>query len=135
MPVLNFNAALKYATLAYAVTFVAGILVSALMHIDVASHTVPNTVWYIGMVVTAIVMAWCGSLYLKKAPVVSMTSGAMFGVVVILFGFVVDYIFFSIAQMAGQPISIVEYYANPFFFATVAIALITPALLARHMQR
>lgn len=133
MPTLKFNLALRYAFYAYATTFVLGIIISFVF--PVTASEISQSVWYAGMVVTALVTGWFGWKYLRQFPYPSMVTGAMFGVVTILLGFLIDTIFFSIAYLVNDSSNVMEYYGDPHFFATLLIAFLTPVFVARSLRQ
>lgn len=134
MPTIKFKLALKYAFYSYVAIFILGGILGYVIDVDMTINDIPTTMWYGGMIITAIVSSIFATLYLKKFPCPGIVTGAMFGVVTILFGFAIDAIFFGLAHLTGDSPNIFEYYADPFFFATLLIAFIMPALVGYYFR-
>ncbi len=133
----NLKRALGYSLLVYIATFVVGILTGILTGQDLSSmDTVSQSFWYIGMIASAI-LAWGFTLFYYRNPSISPSakSGFLFGLTTVIVSTVLDFILFSIGNMQGGSVELIEYYGDFRFWIIVALVLATTALAGHYKSR
>ena len=118
--------------IAYLVSFTIGIINAQIMGVDLATASeVPTPVWIVGVLAQLVIMALFSLWYFASRKVVSsVAEGVRFGLTCVILGFVVEIlliipsIFFSHA-----PADPFKYYTNPFFWLSVVVTLLIPALV------
>ncbi len=120
--------AIGFAVLAYVASFITGIVTAMVLGVDLASTDVPNSLWYVGMLMAVIIMKIVTMLYFKpKKLKPSFQSGLELGIVTVVVGFVLDMLIIIPTYNQGGSEIISTYYTTPFFWMTLALVAVTPA--------
>ena len=130
---MRLKRAILISVAAYAASFVVGLLTAAVLGFDPYStdQTIPESVWYVGIISTFVigfVFAWW---YLKPSEVEkSPRQGLWFALVAIAVGLVVDWLMIGIYVLSGGDVAqFIAYYSDPYFWLSI-VALLVGSVLA-----
>ncbi len=129
---MNLKRATLVSVLIYAISFAIGFILMFKLGINAFElETIPSSFYYLSMLAGIILTAVFTIFYFKdKKLKPSLKEGFLFGVVLIVVGSILDVIIFSIGLASGGPsTAIIDYYSNPFFWATIVLLLATSSLV------
>lgn len=121
---MNWKRAIGLGVASYVVTFIVGTIVATMMGIDLSqAKEVPNSVWYVNIVIASLIVGAFSFWYFKKEEA-SLKSGFHLGLTFIGVGFVLDAILIiPWIFMSGSPADPIAYYTNPLFWLTIVILI------------
>ncbi len=128
----NFKRALGFSVLVYVTTFVIGLVAGILGKVDMSSmENTPDYFWYVGMIVSVVLIAIFTKLYFKSPTVrPSAKSGLMFGLTAVAVSFLLDFATFSIGGMGDQ---LGMYFGDYRYWIMIVLVVLT-AKLVGHMK-
>ena len=109
---------------AYAVTFIVGLVVGLVFSFDTQSDlgNVPTEVLYTGaLIAVLIVSAACWWFFRADSATPSYKHGLYFGLISIGIGFVLDFV--SVLPFGNPVVILGGYYTQPFFIITLLLIL------------
>ena len=130
--VYNFKRALGISVVLYLCTFVVGVIALVASGVDMSATDVemPNSTWYVGMVSAVILTSLFTLWYFgNKAIIPSAKSGLFFGLTSVLFGFVLDMIFFGLGSASGVETELGDYYGDHRYWITLVLVVLTAMLV------
>ena len=135
---MNLKRAVWVSVVAYLVSLIIGMGVMFLLGINPAETSeIPQDAFLINIIVTIIFAVLFTLLYFKDRKInANAKEGALFGVVLVIIGFILDVIVFSASSaLTGTQQSIADYYANPLFWLAVFLLLITTTLVGTFKRK
>lgn len=127
----NFKRALGISFALYVATFIVGIAMGVLTGQDMSSmDNISDNFWYVGMVSAVIFTALATLWYFRNPAIMPSTkSGLFFGLTAVGFSILIDVILFSIGNVMGASVDIIEYYSDYRFWIIVILVLGTAKLV------
>lgn len=127
---LNPYRAVGYSVLLYVGSFIIGIATGMALGLDPATMEAPPAeVWYagaIGAVIISAIAAW--AYFRKNAPKANAKTGACFGVVAVVTGFILDFVLFLPITIQQQSLTeLLKYYTDIRFWMTLALVIASAA--------
>lgn len=141
---MNLKRAAWIGVVTYIISFIIGIIVMYFLGFDPSQASeIPNSLLYVNIILTIIIAAlftwfyFSGKSSEKKAKIKpSMKEGLLFGVVLIVVGFIIDLIIFGISSIATDvEQNIIKYYSNPLFWVAIVLLLVTTTLVGFVMSK
>ena len=136
---MNIKRAIGASVMAYIASFIVGTLVAVAFGIDLAgTQEIPPLMWYAGAVASIVFSAGAAWWYFRSPSVApSAKAGLYLGVVMIITGFVLDFITLLPLWTHENPLEpILGYYLAPMFWVTLALVLaattLTGCVLSSH---
>lgn len=129
---MNIKRAVGVGILTYLIAFIIGMIVVGISGVDATNPAeVPKSVLYINIVITIIIAALLTLFYFKgKHTKANVKEGLLFGIVLVIVGFILDIIIFLIFSSASQSeFDLMEYYSNPIFWVSLVLLLITTSVV------
>ncbi len=118
--------------IAYLVSFAIGIVNAQIMGVDFSQDSeAPTPVWIVGILAQIPIMALFALWYFASSKImVNAKEGLRFGLACIIIGFIVDVlIIIPSILFSSAPADIGAYYGNIFFWITLVVTLVVPALV------
>ncbi len=120
---MNYKRALGIGVAFYAVSFVVGLVITALSGYSPENPQIPATLWVAGIISSAVLAVFMTHWYFtKETP--TAKKGIYLGLIFVALGFVFDMLFLIpvivFSEYAGDFFS---YYLEPFFWITVIVIL------------
>jgi hypothetical protein len=127
----NFKRALGMSFLVYIAMFVVSLVVGVASGVEFTSLSdAPAWCWYVLAAASAILTALFALWYFKGNVVPSLKSGFLFGLTVAILSSILDFVFFSLGNMADGPqIDIGEYYGDYRFWITIVLVVLAAKLV------
>ena len=123
---MNYKRAIWISLLVYLASMLLGIILAVIVGIDVVEPTL--SLWLWGMAIT-VLLTFVFTLWYFKKTKGTVQEGLQLGGVMIGIGVVLDVLF---TASVGQFDSLIKYYLDPLFFATLILLLITAGLTAKY---
>jgi hypothetical protein len=135
---MKLKRAIWIGVLAYIGSFIVGIITASVFGMDLESAVeAPTEVWVVGIVASILLMALFCLWYFKDNQIKpSLKEGFRFGIVAIIVAFVIESVLIvPFIILSGAPSDIYSYYANPLFWLTVALILITTSVVGKIKEK
>lgn len=135
---MNLKRAIGIGFLTYIATFAVGIIAALAMGLDMTStDTPPPEMFYISAIAAVIIASLFSLWYFKGKNVeTNAKQGFIFGIVLILIGFAMDFItFIPYVTSGGSYNDLLAYYSNPIFLITLVLILVTPAVVGHILSK
>lgn len=131
---MNLKRAVGIGVVTYIVSLVIGMIVMLIMGFDPSqTSVVPSNMLYAIILVSVIVAGVFTLWYFgfkKKVIKPSLKEGALFGVILVIVGFILDLIIFGVTSLlTNSQINLIDYYSNPVFWVALALFVIVPAVV------
>lgn len=137
MSITKFKKIVVFSLIAYALSFLVSTIVMFSMGIDFETFDVTNmsmSLWVVAMAATALITYIVTKWYFRTKWVVvpSAKEGFIFGVAVVVIGFVLDFLLVLPVVITQGANDLLAYYQHPFFGLTVLILLGTATIVGWH---
>ena len=135
---MNIKRAIWMSVVFYIVSFILGTITGIFMEVDLSAATeIPDTVWYVGMVLTIILMVLFTSWYFRIPQTKpNAKNGFLFGITAMIVGFVLDAVIIFPSMMATDaPADMMAYYMNPFFWITLILMLMVGGVTGNFLEK
>jgi len=127
---MNYKRALGLGVLVYVGSFIIGLAACFFVGYDMtAGEPMPDSMYYVGMVAAVVLTYWATRWYLRGRPSYDIVDGGMFGLAIIVIGFILDVIIFGIS-MGGDISAMKLYYSDARFWITLIIIALTATMTA-----
>ena len=129
---MNFKRALWIALLVYGISFIVGSLILVFSGLDLTQVSdVPDIFLYVNILVTVILAVLFTMFYFKDKKVKrNAKEGFYFGLVLILVGFILDIVIFSLGSLASESsLDLLDYYSNPIFWLSLVLIIVTATVV------
>ncbi len=115
----------------YLCSFVLGILLSIISSLYFSQTGKTNTIIsLINLVLMVVIVALFSLYYFKDNKIkADVKEGLKFGLVLIVIGFVFDWVGFLISIARNSPQDLINYYSNPYFWIALILLIGTSALV------
>lgn len=130
---MKLKRAILIAIATYALSFIIGLIPMLLMGVNTMEMSeFPANFFIIGMVISvALAVAFSLVYFRDKRIRRNAKEGFYFGIVLAITGFALDGILFLIGSLSGSPMDLLAYYANPLFWLTLLLVIITTTIVGK----
>ena len=134
---MNYKRALLLSLLAYVISFIVGFLAALAFSVDFSGdEPIPQSLWYVGLVASVIIMASLTLWYFKSDTTTASTlNGLAFGAIAVVFSAALDALIFIPATLSGRGNELISYYSEPLFWITLILVIVTTTLVGYLMGR
>jgi len=129
---MNVKRAIGVGLLTYLVSFILGIIVMFAMGVDPSQGSeIPKSAFIVNIIITLILAGLFTLFYFKDKKIKrNAKEGFLFGIVLIIMGFILDVIIFTLTSiMTSTQINILEYYSNPIFWLALILFVLTTTIV------
>ena len=129
---MNLKRAIRIGVLTYiTLLIIGGIAISFLGINPMQRDKISNSVFAVHIITTIIIAAVSTLFYLKDKKIKSNAKeGLLFGIVLIIIGFILDMLFVLIYSfISSSKIDLLEYYIDPIFWSGLILLLATTAII------
>jgi magnesium-transporting ATPase (P-type) len=133
-----YKRAIGMSVLAYISSLIVGIIVAVVSGIDLeTSQEISPIMWYAGAI-SSILFAIIFSVWYFKSPKIhsNMKAGLRFGGVMIITGFVLDFITIVPLYVKEKTLEpMFSYYQSPWFWITIILVVFTAGLTGKFLKK
>ncbi len=137
---MNYRRAITAAIMAYGITLIIGIFAAFVLRLgleDTVSGQISTSTWIFSMATSLVATSLSALWYFRKeANQASLNTGIHLGLVIIAVSFALDFVSFlpKFSDPATQRI-LKTFYGNPLFWLTIALVVVTTALVAKYIEK
>lgn len=129
---MNLKRASWVAVLMYITSFIVGLIPMIVMGVDTTQLSeFPTSFFIVGILISVILAVFYTLFYLRDESIKrTPKEGLLFGLIVIVAGFILDGIMFGIMILTGQSqFDLAAYYTNIFFWLAAVLVIVTTTLV------
>ena len=129
---MNLKRAIGVGLLTYLASFIIGIIIMFAMGVDPSQGSeIPKSAFIVNIIITLILAGLFTLFYFKDKKIKrSAKEGFMFGIVLIIIGFILDIIIFTLtSMMTTTQVDLLEYYSDPIFWLALILFVLTTTIV------
>lgn len=135
---MNIKRAIGVGLLTYLTSFILGTIIMFAMGIDPSQTSeIPQSAYIINIIVTIILAGLFTLFYFRNKKIKrNAKEGFMFGIVLVIIGFILDIIILAIVStMTTTQIDLLEYYSNPLFWLALILFVLTTTIVGAMKEK
>ncbi|MEK6844064.1 MAG: hypothetical protein AABX83_01415 [Nanoarchaeota archaeon] len=127
---MNIKRAIWVGVVTYILSFIVGMVSAILIGFDINQAEMPTSFYVIGIIISIVLAGLFTLVYFRDKKIkASAKEGFYFGLVLIIIGFIMDIIIFSIGAAAGSEMDILAYYSNSMFWIALVLFVATTTIV------